>query len=202
MISLSKEYLKILKKLTTPAKIQDYLDTLPINWEKDGETYMSVARVLKNETAHCFEGALLAAAAIKLHGGKPLLLDLKTSDGDDHVVALYKVNNYWGAISKTNHSTLRFRDPVYKTIHELALSYFHEYIDTKNGKKTLYAYSDPFNLDKFGTEWLDSEKELFHIAEAIDDVAHYELYPEKQKKYIRNADAMEKKVGKIIEWEK
>jgi hypothetical protein len=201
MISLSKEYLKILKKLTTPAKIQDYLDTLPINWEKNGETYMSVARVLKNKTAHCFEGALLAAAALKLHGNKPLLLDLKTLNGDDHVVALYKINNYWGAISKTNHSTLRFRDPVYETIHELALSYFHEYID-KNGEKTLYAYSNPFNLDKFGTEWLNSEKELFHIAEAIDDVVHYEIYPEKQKMHIRNADAIEKKIGKIIEWEK
>lgn len=200
MFGLNPSEIKILKKLNTPIKIQDFLDTLPINFEHTGETYMSVRRTLQAKTAHCFEGALLAAAALMLAGKKPLLLDLKTLDGDDHVVALYQVNGYWGAISKTNHTALRFRDPIYESIHELALSYFHEYIDPYTGKKTLYAYSLPFNLKQYKNEWLISDQELFHIAEAIDDVNHYELYPESQKKFIRKADAMERSAGILTEW--
>ncbi|MEN9647239.1 MAG: hypothetical protein RLY57_43 [Candidatus Parcubacteria bacterium] len=200
MFGLNPSEIKILKKLNTPIKIQNFLDTLPINFEKHSETYMSVRRTLQAKTAHCFEGALIAAAALMLAGKKPLLLDLKTLDGDDHVVALYQVNGYWGAISKTNHTALRFRDPIYENIHELALSYFHEYIGPNNGKKTLYAYSLPFNLKQFKNEWLVSDQELFHIAEAIDEVDHYELYPESQKKFIRKADTMERRGATLTEW--
>jgi hypothetical protein len=202
MFGLDKKELALLKKLNTPIKIQNYLDSLPINWEKKGETYLSPREVIRKNKAHCLEGALLAATALWIQGEKPLLLDLKTIDGDDHVVALYKINNYWGAISKTNHPVLRFRDPVYETIHELALSYFHEYFDTKTGEKTLYCYSDPFDMKKFGTDWITSGENLFHIADALDDAVHYELYPEKNRKYFRNADALERKAGSIIEWEK
>jgi hypothetical protein len=149
MFNFSKSELAILNKLSTPIKIQDFLDTIPINFEKKGETHMSPRRVLRENKAHCIEGALLAAVALWLHGHEPLLLDLKAHPhDDDHVVALYKINNLWGAISKSNHSTIRFRDPVYKTIRELALSYFHEYFEEKSGKKVLYSYSKPFNLKK------------------------------------------------------
>src|SRR3989338_6696338 len=102
---------KVLAKLNSPRKIQDYLDTLPINFETAGETYMSPRRVMRNKTAHCCEGAFLATAAFSYHGQKPLLLDLVTIERDeDHVVALFRENGLWGAISKTNHPILRYRE--------------------------------------------------------------------------------------------
>lgn len=189
-----------LKKLKTPILIQNYLDTLPINWEKGGQTYMSPLRVLRENKAHCLEGALVAALALSLQGDKPLLLDLKTVNGDDHVVALYRVNGLWGAISKTNHATLRFRDPIYRNVRELALSYFHEYFENKTGKKILQSYSRPFNLNHYKRDWISNEKNLFHLANAIDTSPHYKLYPPKNKKFIRPADTTERKAGKIIEW--
>src|SRR3989338_6552129 len=127
MFGLSKKELAIFKKLNTPIKIQDFLDKIPMNWEKKGETYFSPRRALEARKMHCLEGAIFAATALWLQGEKPLLLDLKAKGDDDHVVALYRRNGYWGAISKTNHAALRFRDPVFKTLRELAVSYFHEY---------------------------------------------------------------------------
>ncbi len=182
--------------------VQDFLDALPMNWEKSGETYMSPRRVLREGKAHCLEGALLAAAALWLNGEEPLVLDLKASGDDDHVVALYKRNGCWGAISKTNHAALRFRDPVYKTIRELALSYFHEYFNNATRKKTLRGYGKPYNLKKLGTAWITAEEELFNIAEAIDNYPHFPIAAAKNIRLIRPADAMELRAGSIIEWKK
>jgi len=157
----SKEY-SLLKKLSTPIKIQDFLDTLPKNMEKKGETYYSPRMVLQKKKAHCFEGALLAALALWIQGKPPLLLDLKTEGDIDHIITLYRINGYWGAISKHDGTTLRFRDPVYKTARELALSYFHEYFDVKTQKKTLRAYSSkPLDLRTFDISWIVSEEDLF-----------------------------------------
>jgi len=201
MFGLSKEELKIFKKLSSPVKIQDFLDAMPLNFEKNGETYMSPRRVLRENKAHCLEGAMLAGVALWLQGEQPWVLDFRAPHDEDHVVALYKKNGCWGAISKTNHATLRFRDPVYKTIRELVLSYFHEYTDTKIGKKTLREYSRPFNLKKLGTAWITSEDELFHIAQAVDESRHYKLFPKKNEKMLRRADPMEFKAGSFIEWQ-
>lgn len=200
MFNLNKSELNVFRKLSTPIKIQDFLDTLPMNFEKDEETYMSPRRVLREKKAHCLEGALLAATALWLKGEPPLLLDLKAPDDEDHVVALYKRRGCWGAISKTNHAALRFRDPVYQTIRELVLSYFHEYFDNRTHEKTLRGYSLPFNLKKLGTNWIISEEELFDIAQAIDDSPHRRLFPKKNIRLIRRADAMELRAGKLIEW--
>lgn len=201
MFNLTKNELEIFKKLKTPIQIQNFLDSLPINFEKGGETYMSPRKVLREKTAHCMEGALLAATALWIHGHKPLLLDLKAfPHDDDHVVALYKINGYWGAISKTNHATIRFRDPIYKTIRELALSYFHEYFLNKNGKKVLTSYSRPFNLTRFGHSWITSEKKLDDIVDALDSSPHTQIAPKANRKYVRNADSMERKAGKLTEW--
>ena len=201
MFGLTKPELKILKKLSTPIKIQDFLDSLPVNWEKKGETYMSPRRSLKAKKMHCFEGALLAALALWLHGEKPLLMDFQNSGDEDHVIALYKRNGYWGAISKTNHSTLRYRDPVYKTLRELALSYFHEYWRQKDGKKTLVAFSSqPFDLRKYGKKWITAEEDLFSMVDDIDNAPHTKIIPKKNKKFLRRADKMERRAGKIIEW--
>lgn len=191
-----------LKKLNTPVAIQNFLDAVPINWEKRGETYMSPQRALQANKMHCFEGALVAAVALWMHGEPPLVMDLKAHGDDDHVVALYKRNGYWGAISKTNHATVRFRDPVYKTIRELALSYFHEYFSNATGKKCLVSYSGPVNLKRFGTRWLTAKEDLDAMAVAIDSVRHFKFYPQKNAIFLRRADAMERKAGELVEWRK
>ena len=205
MLGLSKEELAVLKKLSTPQKIQDYLDALPQNHEKDGDTYFSPRRVLREQKAHCIEGAMLAAVALWLQGERPLLLDLKTFNIEidaDHVVALYKKNGYWGAISKTNHAVLRYRDPIYKTVRELALSYFHEYFLVTNGEKTLRSYSRPVSLKKFGTKWITAEQDLSHIAEALDAAKHFSLIPKGYEQHLRPASLVERRAGSIPEWSK
>ncbi len=205
MFGLSSKELAVLKQLSTPHKIQDFLDKLPINYEKCGDTCRSPRVALREGKAHCIEGALIAATALWLHGEKPLLLDLKTLNIDidsDHVVALYKKNGYWGAISKTNHAVLRFRDPIYKTVRELALSYFHEYFLTTTGQKTLRSYSRPFSLARFGNDWITSEKGLWYIAEALDESPHYPLIPKGSEKYLRLSSNIERKAGSIAEWSK
>lgn len=203
MFNLTASELTILKKLSTPIKIQDFLDATPLNWEKKGETYMSPQRTLKENKMHCFEGALLAATALWLQGKEPLLLDLKADGDDDHVVALYKQNGYWGAISKTNHTSLRFRDPVYKNIRELALSYFHEYFSNTTGKKVLRSYSTrPFNLKKHGTAWITAKEDLDDLALAVDRAPHTNIIPNTNIKLIRKADTMERRAGELTEWKK
>lgn len=190
----------VLKRLSTPNKIQDFLDRIPFNFETRGETLMSPRRVLRAGKAHCIEGALLAAAALWYHGREPLLLDLKVASDDlDHVVALFKENEYWGAISKTNHAVLRYRDPVYKTVRELALSYFNEYFLPDTGRKTLLSYSRPFNLKSFGTEWISSLEELWEIGAALDDFRHFPVVPIKNKKILRRASVLERKAANIPE---
>ncbi len=203
MFNLSKKEFSTLKKLNTPEKIQDFLDTLPINFEKGGDTCLSPRRVLREKKAHCIEGALLAATALWVAGGEPLLLDFQTTPEDeDHVVALYKKNGYWGALSKTNHAVLRFRDPIYRTIRELALSYFHEYFMLETGKKTLKSYSRPFSLKRFGTKWMTSEKNLWYIAETLDRSPHFPAVPKKNRAHIRPISKVEKKAFRTTEWTK
>ena len=200
----SQEYKK-LACLTTPIKIQDFLDTFAFNWEKKGDTHMSPRRVLREKKSHCIEGALLAAAALWLHGEPPLIMNVsaRMGKGDvDHVVALYKRGGYYGAIGKTNHAVLRFRDPIYRTPRELALTYFHEWFMNETREKTLECYSKPLDLRHFGTGWVTSEKELWEIADALSVLPHYNLVPKGNWRYIRRADLMELKASKLIEWKK
>ncbi|RJQ35236.1 hypothetical protein C4568_01290 [Candidatus Parcubacteria bacterium] len=191
----------IFKKLNTPQKIQDYLDRLPINFEMDGETYLSPRLVMRQGTAHCFEGAVFAATALAYHGERPLLLDLKTKKPDvDHVVALFKQNGYWGSISKTNRNILRWRDPVYTSVRELALTYFNEYF-YDDGRKTLVSYSRPFDLSQFRPEeWVIAEEDLDDIALRLDKSPHFPIVPAKNKKLLRKASKVEIDAMKIVEW--
>ncbi|MEK7077182.1 MAG: hypothetical protein AAB967_03045 [Patescibacteria group bacterium] len=192
-----------MRRLDTPKKVQDFLDTLPINFEKKGETCMSPRMVLRERKAHCMEGAMCAASAFWLHGERPLLLDLKTADPDvDHVVAPFRAHGCWGAVSKTNHAVLRYREPVYKTIRELALSYFHEYF-LDNGKKTMRSFSRPFDLRKFRRRgWTTSEKDLWYISDALDESPHEQILSRAAQKGLRRADPVEIKAGKLTEWKK
>ena len=194
-----------LAKLSTPILIQDFLDALPMNWEKGGDTHYSPASALVAKKAHCIEGALIAATALWMHGETPLLMDLwadEKSDGEDHILALYKRDGYWGAISKTNHASIRFRDPIYRTLRELARSYFHEWFVNTTGEKTLHAYSKPLDLSRLGTGWVAAREDLWWLDDTLNALPHYRLVPKGHKRYLRCADAMELKAGRLIEWPK
>ena len=167
---------KLLRKLSTPEKIQRYLDDLPYNKEKSGETCRSPRLVLENDTAHCFEGALFAAAALRANGRPPLILDLESVRDDDHVIAVYRAHDCWGAIAKSNYAGLQFRSPVYRTLRELALSYFEHYYNLK-GEKTLRAYSRPVHLARFDSiEWMTSDEPLWAIAEYLCTIKHTPIF--------------------------
>jgi hypothetical protein len=198
---LTKRELFVLKRLTTPIKIQDFLDSLPFNFEEKGETHMSPRRALRARRANCIEGALLAALALARNGEKPLLMDFRARPhDDDHVVALYRRNGYWGLLSKTNHATIRFRDPVYKTLRELARSYFHEWFLNTTGEKTLESYSDPLDLSKVKKNWITDEADLWWLDAKLDALPHHKLVPKGNRRYLRKADPMELKAGRLTEW--
>lgn len=196
---LTKEELRLFNALHTSQKIQDFLNDLAPNYEEQDRICMSPQQVLREKKAHCLEGALLAAAILWHHGSKPLLMDLQTTKDDhDHVVALFRKNGYWGALSKTRHAVLRYREPVYKTVRELAMSYFHEYF-LDNGEKTMRAYSRPFSLVRYGNEWITSESDLWEIGADLDNAPHVSVLTSSMAKGLRKADLVEIKAGKIIQ---
>lgn len=201
---LTSEEHVLLRSLSTPIKMQDFLDALPMNHEKGGETYRSPRAVLRAGKAHCIEGALVAATALWLRGEPPLIMNLsaRLGRGDvDHVVALYERGGHYGAISKTNHAVLRFRDPIYRTTRELALSYFNEWF-LPSGEKTLECYSKPVDLRRFGTGWITSEEDVNAIVDALSCAPHYSLVPKGNWRYVRPADPMELRAGTCPEWPK
>jgi hypothetical protein len=192
---------RVLARLDSPQKIQTFLDKLPINFETQGDTCYSPRKVLRLKTAHCMEGALFAATALWYHGQPPLLLDLVTTkNDDDHVVALFRQHGRWGGISKTNHGVLRFREPVYKSVRELVMSYFHEYFKD-SGQKTLRKYSAAFDMRRIkDRSWLTAEENLWHINNALDDSRHYSILTPRQIKQLRRASPIEIQMGKLVEW--
>jgi hypothetical protein len=201
-LGFDENELKIFRRLNTPRKIQDFLEKIPINFEKDKkDTCFSPRRVLRENKAHCIEGALFAAAALRLNGERPFLLDLKATNRDfDHVVALFRRRGLWGAISKTNHAVLRYREPIFRNVRELALSYFHEYF-TDKGRKTLRSFSRPFDILRFAKPgWAISEKNLWYIAEALDKSPHFPILSKTAVAELRPADPIEIKAGKLTQW--
>lgn len=200
-MTLSAKQSKIYRTLNTPAKIQDYLNTLKFNFEINGETCASPLGVLQSKKAHCMEGAMLAASILRFHGSRPLVLDLRAKrPDDDHVLALFRRGKYWGALSKTNHAVLRYREPVYRSLRELAMSYFHEYFDQK-GNKNLREYSLPVNLTRFDAlAWETTAKDLWQVPRYLDSVKHFPLITKTQAKGLRKAEGIEIKAGEIVEW--
>jgi len=201
---LTRDERKILRALDAPWKIQEFLNAVPTNHEPDGDTCLSPRRVLRERRAHCMEGAMLAAAALRFHGQPPLVVDLMgTADDCDHVIAVFRRNGHWGAISKTNHSVLRYREPVYRTIRELVMSYFHEYSSQETGKKTLRSYSAPVDLSRFDRlGWMTREDDVWEIPGYLSEVRHVPLLTRAQIASLRKADPMELRVGEILEWPK
>jgi hypothetical protein len=191
MHELTKEELNILKKLDTPHKIQIFLDNIPRNFEPNGDTCMSPRKVLRENRCHCIEGAMLAYTAFLVQNKEAFLLDLTASSKDfDHVIVIFKEEGHWGAISKSNYAVLRYREPVYKSIRELVMSYFNEYID-KVGNKTLRSYSKPVNLKKIGYKWITSEENVWEVPYLLIDTKHYPIINKKQIKKLKKADPIE-----------
>lgn len=192
-------------KLKSPQRIQDFLDRLPFNFEQNGETYWSPKKILEKRRAHCFEGAVLACFLLQQLGIKNYLLDLKVKDlkkDSDHTLCVFQINGFWGAISKTNHSVLRWRDPIYKSYRELAMSYFHEYF-LDDGQKTLQSFSKPFDIwRRFGSTWVEREDDLDDIALALDHAPHIDFVPKSNRKLVRKAGPTEIKGASIVEWRK
>lgn len=195
----SSAELKVLRRLKTPAQVQDFINGLKTNFETSGETCMSPRQVFKTGAAHCVEAALLAAAAFELQGRRPWLMDLRTPKGDfDHVVAVFKDFDCYGAVSKTNHAVLRYREPVYRTLRELALSYFHEYF-TDRGEKTLREYSGLLDLRRLDhLSWRTTAEDLWDVPYELDVAPHRRLLTAAQVKALRRADPIEIEAGKLM----
>ena len=198
----NKKEKHLIRKLNTPAKVQDFLNSLPFNFEKSGATLRSPLYAMRAKRAHCMEGALLGAYVLSRHGFRPYIMLLKANKSDfDHVIVPFKIGVFWGALSKTNHAALRYREPIYKNIRELAMSYFHEYF-LDNGVKTLRQYSTLLSLNEFEKGWEVMEGDLWGIDEELDKIKHYDILPKKYIKKLRLADKVEIAAGKIVEYKK
>jgi hypothetical protein len=169
---------RLLRSLTTPAKLQQFLDEkIGYNTEPGGDTCYSPRMVLREGVAHCMEGALLAAAALEFLGHPPLLVDMEAVRDSDHVIAVYRARGRWGAVAKSDYSGLRSREPVYKTIRELVMSYFDHYYN-KAGEKTLRTYSRPVNLRRFDRiGWATREDCVWEIPNYLCDIPHTAILP-------------------------
>ena len=166
-----------LRRLSTPERIQAYLDGIEYNLEPDGDTLRSPRRVLRDRTAHCAEGALLAAAAFRVQGRPPLVVDLEAVRDDDHVLAVFRDKGLWGSVAISKFAGLRFRSPVYRTIRELVMSYFDHYYSW-DGERSLRAYSRPISLARFDRiPWMTAEDDLWQINDHLLQVAHTRLAP-------------------------
>jgi hypothetical protein len=199
-LGLTKAEFAVLRRLDSPRKAQAFLYDLRQNFEPHGDTCNSVREVLRTRRAHCIEGAMLAAAALWVHGEPPLLLDMRAVRDYDHVVALFRRRGRWGAISKTNGATLRWRDPVYRSLRELTMSYLHEYCNRRD-HKTLREFSRPFDLRVLRpAEWVTAPKGAWAVAERLDALAHYALLSPAQERLLVRRDAFERRLGALLQY--
>lgn len=191
--ALTKVERKVMARLSSPIKIQAFLDELPYSAEK---IYRCPLRVLRDRTAHCFDGALFAAAALRRLGHPPLVLEMIPNDRDDvHLLALRKHERYWGAVAKSNFVWLRFREPIYRTLRELVLSYFEQYYNVQR-EKTLRGYTVPLNLktfDKFN--WMVSDDHLERIAQRLDEIRKVPLIKEQMSANLSLVDRRSYQAG-------
>jgi hypothetical protein len=180
---LTPAELRVLRALRTPAGIQSAIEAMPYH---HASTAWSPRRVLRERTAHCLEGAVFAAAALRVLGFRPLLLDLEAVQDTDHVLAVFQLDGHWGAIAKSNFSGLRYREPVYRTVRELAMSYFEGYVNYR-GERTLRAVSRPVDLARFDRRrWMTTDGELWWIAEHLVGVPHTRLLtPAMERRLVR-----------------
>ncbi|HTV15222.1 MAG TPA: hypothetical protein VME68_10935 [Acidobacteriaceae bacterium] len=176
---------RTLRALKTPARVQKFIDGLTYQY---ANTAWSPQRVLRERKGHCMEGALVAAAALRLQGHPPLLMDLEGVRDDDHVIALYRQHGLWGGIAKSNFAGLRFRAPIYRTMRELAISYFEHYYNLR-GERTLRSYSAPVNLARLDAKgWMTSDEDVWCVADLLLEARHYPLFPDKVARALPRLD--------------
>ena len=197
-LGLRRREAAILARLRTPERIQDFVSALPTNFESNGDTCLSVAGALRAGHAHCLEGAFVAACALWLAGVPPLLVEMQAKGDDDHVVALFRHGRNWGAISKTNHVWLRYRDPIYRSLRELMMSYFHEY--TRGPKKTLRSHSrivDMRTLDP--ALWVSNSGDCWQAANALSAARRHPIVTVAQARRLKSRDEMEMRANALLQ---
>ena len=200
-LGLTRAEFALLRRLDAPEKIQAFVNAIPINHEVGGETILSVRQVLAQRRAHCIEAAFVAACALWIHGEPPLVMHLDCAPNDDpHVVALFRRHGAWGAISKSNGAHLRYRDPIYRSLRELALSYFHEYFD-RRGRKTLRSYSVAFDLRSIDPGlWVTRETMCDEVDARLAGLRHYTLVTGGQQKLLSRRDEFERRAAQLVEY--
>ena len=200
-LALTSAEFALLQRLSTPQKIQAFVNAIAINHELDGETIHSVRSVLRHRRAHCIEGAMFAACALWVHGEPPLVMHLDCSLSDyPHVLALFRRGIYWGAISKTNGAVLRYRDPIYRSLRELALSYFHEYSDTR-GQKTLRSYSAAFDMRRIDPQlWVANGDNCQEVEDRLAGLRHTRLISVRQERLLSRRDPFERRASKLVQY--
>ena len=175
----------VLAKLDAPIAVQRFLNAMAYD---PALGTASPRRVLRERKANCFEGALFAAAALRRLGHPPLLVDMRSHNDDDHVLAVFRERGAWGCVAKSNFTVLRFREPVYRSIRELMMSYLDVYFNSI-GEKTLRAYSVPFDLSRFDKDgWMTTEEDVSYIGDALDRVRHYKVMTPAQVRGLQMAD--------------
>ena len=174
----------IFGQFSTPYSIQDFLNNVIYNAEEETNSPLKVWELQK---ANCFEGALFAAAALKSQGFRPLIVDMLAENDDDHVISIFKKGNLYGAIAKSNTTLLRFREPVYRSIRELVMSYFDFYFNI-NGDKSLRSYSLPLDLTIYNKlKWTTTDDDLEYIGDKLEKLHHYDVVTKKMIKKLKVA---------------
>lgn len=200
-VGLSRAERDYLRPLSSPEKVQDFITAIPTNFEPHGDTCHSVRTVLRKNRAHCIEGAFVAACALMLHGRPALIMDFVADDDDDHVLALFRHAGRWGAVSKSNSLWLRWRDPVYRSLRELAMSYFHEY--GRGQRRTLRSYSRAFNLGAYDTrQWVTNQDHCWDMAGALNDCRHFRVLNRSQIIRLRPREQIERHADQVKQYKK
>ena len=199
-LGLSRAMTTRLAGLRTPERIQDFVSQLRWNYQSDGPTALSVVEVLRHGHAHCIEGAFVAACALWLNGDPPLLIDLGAARGDvDHVMALFRRGRSWGAISKSNSPYLRYRDPIYRNLRELAISFFPQYI--KHRRKTLRTYSVPVDLRRHDPAlWVTRDGFCHEMVDVLTGARHFDILPDGMKAGLRPIDDIEARANLLRDY--
>src|SRR6266853_3562949 len=183
--SFTPSELRKLRGMKDPHGIQKFLDDAPYHL---ADTAWSPRKVLAEETAHCLEGAIFGAAALRANGYPPLLLDFEAEHDTDHVIAIFREKGCWGAVAKSNYTGCRWREPIYRTLRELALSYFNIYFNLRR-ERTLRRYSRPVNLARFDDlNWMATEKPIWFIAEHLCEIPHISLLTPAMEKNLTRLD--------------
>jgi hypothetical protein len=186
---------RMLRGLKTPAGIQRLLNALSYH---DADTAWSPRRVLREGTAHCLEGGILAAAALRAIGHPPLILDLVGEQDDDHIISVYRERGHWGAVSKSHFNGLRERPPIFRSLRELALSYFEDYYNGR-GERTLRKFSEPVDLSRFDDrEWMTTELPIWFVPKhLVFRTKHIPLITPAQAKALARVDRLAVQAGLI-----